>query len=275
MRKTVLITGTSSGIGRAMLEHFAEAHWNVAATMRSPDKHQDLANLDNVKLYKLDVADKASIKEAIKAAIKDFGKIDVIVNNAGYGAVGIFEKATDEQIRKQFDVNVFGVMNVIREILPHFRERKDGTIINITSIGGLITFPIYSVYHATKWAVDGFAESLHFELKPLGIRVKNIEPGAIKTDFYSRSQDLFMNSNIYDYDTYEEVCLENIQAVAANAPPPSIVAKKVLQAANSKSFKLRYPVGNQTPLLLFIRRILPNSWFFPIIRNVFERGFRK
>ena len=275
MRKTVLITGTSSGIGGALVEHFSKENWNIAATMRSPEKHKDLARFDNVKLYQLDVVDKDSIKEAIDAAINDFGKIDVLVNNAGYGAVGIFEKATDEQIRKQFDVNVFGVMNVIREILPHFRERKDGTIINITSIGGLITFPIYSVYHASKWAVDGFSESLHFELKPLGIRVKNIEPGAIKTDFYSRSQDLFINNNITDYDRYEQVCLKNIQERGEDAPPPSIVAKKVLKAANSKSFKLRYPVGNRAPLMLFIRRILPNSWFFAIVRSVLERGFSK
>ena len=275
MRKTAIITGTSSGIGRAIVEHFSKGNWNVAATMRSPEKHQDLAKFDNVKLYKLNVEDKDSIKNAIHAAINDFGKIDVIVNNAGYGAVGIFEKATDEQIRKQFDVNVFGVMNVIREILPHFRERKEGTIINITSVGGLITFPIYSVYHTTKWAVDGFAESLHFELKPLGIRVKNIEPGVIKTDFYSRSQDLFKNSNITDYDKYERVCYKNTQKASEDAPPPSVVAKKVFKAANSKSFKLRYPVGNQSPLLLFIRRILPNSWFFASVRSVLEKGFSK
>lgn len=275
MKKTVLITGTSSGIGRAIAEHFSRENWNVAATMRSPEEQQDLARFDNVKLYKLDVVDKESIKLVIQAAINDFGKIDVIVNNAGYGAVGIFEKATDEQIRKQFDVNVFGAMNVIREILPHFRERKDGTIINITSVGGLVTFPVYSVYHATKWALDGFGESLHFELKPLGIRVKNIEPGAIKTDFYTRSRELFKNDNITDYDRYEQVCLKNILSAGADAPPPSVVAKKVFQAANSKSYKLRYPVGNQSPLMLFVRRVLPNSWFFGLVRSVLEKGFRK
>lgn len=188
--KTILITGSSSGIGRATALYFATKGWNVAATMRSPQREFELAKLPNVKVYPLDVTRPETIKEAVAAAISDFGGIDVVVNNAGYGGVGIFEAASQEQIERQFGTNVFGVMNVIREILPHFRERKGGTIINVTSVGGIITFPIYSVYHATKWAVEGFAESLQYELKPFNIKVKNIEPGAIKTDFYDRSQDL-------------------------------------------------------------------------------------
>ncbi len=273
-KKTVLITGASSGIGKATALYFAEKGWNVAATMRNPEKTEGL-NAPNIRCYMLDVTDITSIKNTIALAIKDFGNIDVIVNNAGYGAVGIFEKAKDEQLQKQFDVNVFGVFNVIREILPHFRAKKSGTIINVTSVGGRITFPIYSVYHATKWAVEGFAESLHFELKPLGIKVKNIEPGAIKTDFYSRSQDLFRDERIKDYDDYEKICLTNTQKAGKNAPGPLKVAKEIWKAANSSSFRLRYPVGIDAKSVLLLRKTLPLSWFFGIVRMIVEKGYKK
>ncbi|MEI7582168.1 SDR family oxidoreductase [Runella sp.] len=274
MKKTVLITGTSSGIGKAAVIYFSEKGWNVAATMRNPQKETELNKLPNVRLYTLDVTDEASIKTAIDSAIADFGDIDVIVNNAGYGAVGIFEKATPEQIQKQFDTNVFGVMNVTRQILPYFRKKRSGTIINVTSMGGLITFPIYSVYHGTKWAIEGWSEALSYELKPLGIKVKTIEPGAIKTDFYDRSQDLFQNAAITDYDNYEQVTLSNSQKAGETAPGPEVVAKEIFNAATETNFSIHHPVGGQAPLLLLLRRILPLSWFMGIVRSVVEKGFK-
>lgn len=211
MAKTILITGASSGIGKAIAVHFADKGWNVAATMRHPENETDLAGRSGVKLYRLDVTDNNSIRQSMADTIQDFNRIDVVVNNAGYGAIGIFEKATKEQIQRQFDINVFGVMNVTRFILSHFRKQRNGVIINITSMGGLITFPIYSVYHATKWAVEGFSESLQYELRPFNIKVKLVEPGAIKTDFYSRSQELFANDAFQDYDEYEKVTFKNTQ----------------------------------------------------------------
>jgi NAD(P)-dependent dehydrogenase (short-subunit alcohol dehydrogenase family) len=275
MRKTVLITGSSTGIGRSVAEYFVAKGWNVAATMRTPDKATDFVKSDNLKLYALDVTDVNSIKKAIYLAMQDFGNIDVVVNNAGYGAVGIFEKASPEEIQKQFDTNVFGVMNVIREILPHFRERKKGTIVNITSMGGLLTFPLYSLYHGTKWALEGFGESLQYELKPFNIRIKNVEPGAIKTDFYNRSMNVFKDPSITDYDHYEKIVFNNTQATEKNAPGPLVVAKAVFKAANSTSYKLRYPVGGQGPMLLFIRRTIPLSWYRGIVKMVTEKGMKK
>jgi short-subunit dehydrogenase len=141
-------------------------------------------------------------------------------------------------------------------------------------MGGLITFPIYSIYHGTKWAVEGFSEALHYELKPLGIKVKTIEPGAIKTDFYDRSQDLFQNPAITDYDHYEQVTFANSQKAGEDAPGPEVVAAAIFKAATDDNFKLRYPVGSQSPMLLFMRRIIPNSWFFGIVRSVVEKGFK-
>ncbi|GAB3168450.1 SDR family oxidoreductase [Telluribacter humicola] len=273
--KTVLITGTSSGIGKAAVKYFSDKGWNVAATLRRPEQEKEMHIWPHVKLFRLDVTDPVSIKAAIADAIAAFGDIDVIVNNAGYGGVGVFEAATEEQIRRQFDTNVFGVMNVIREILPHFRARRDGTIINVTSMGGLLTFPIYSVYHGTKWAVEGFAEALSFELRPFNIRVKNIEPGAIKTDFYDRSQDLFRKEGLTDYDHYQEVTLRNTQKAGEDAPGPEVVARKIYQAATDGSFKLRYPVGSESPVLLFVRRLIPLSWFHGVVRSVVEKGYYK
>ncbi|MBQ4820872.1 SDR family oxidoreductase [Aquimarina sp. MMG016] len=275
MIKTILITGTSSGIGRAIATYFSERNWNVAATMRKPDKETELQHLKNIKLYPLDVVDQNSIQTAINDIIKDFDKIDVVVNNAGYGAVGIFEKSEHKDIQKQFDVNVFGLMNVTRYILPHFRKNHNGTIINITSVGGRITFPLYSVYHGTKWAVEGFAEALQFELKPFNIKVKNVEPGAIKTDFYDRSQELFQNPEIADYDDYEKITFANTQKAGKDAPGPEIVAKTVYKAANSKSFKLRYPVGPSAGLFLMLRKLIPLSWFTKMVSSVVERGYDK
>lgn len=275
MTKTVLITGSSTGIGKAAVDYFVSKGWNVAATMRTPEKAQDFVKADNLRLYALDVTDTSSIRKAIDQTIIDFGQIDVIVNNAGYGAVGIFEKATPEEIQKQFDTNVFGVMNVIREILPYFRKKKNGTIINITSMGGLITFPLYSLYHGTKWALEGFGESLQFELRPFNIKVKNVEPGAIKTDFYTRSMNIFKNPAINDYDQYEKVVFENTQSAEKNAPGPEVVAKKIFQAANDSSFRIRYAVGGQGPLLLLMRKILPLGWFMGIVRMATENGMKK
>jgi NAD(P)-dependent dehydrogenase (short-subunit alcohol dehydrogenase family) len=274
MKKTVLITGTSSGIGRAAVIYFSKQGWNVAATMRTPAKETELQQLPNVKLYALDVTDENSIAQAIQAAIADFGGIDALVNNAGYGAIGIFEAATPQQIQRQFDTNVFGVMNVTRAVLPHFRAKKNGTIINVTSMGGLITFPIYSVYHGTKWAVEGWAEALAYELRPFNIKVKNVEPGAIKTDFYDRSQDLFKKEGLTAYDAYQQVAFINSQAAGANAPGPEVVAKTIFRAASSTGFKLRYPAGMQAKAILILRRTVPLSWFRGIVRAIVEKGFK-
>lgn len=275
MKKTILVTGASSGIGKAIASYFMHKGWNVAATMRNPQNEKDLKEGDALKLVALDVTNKASIDNAIEEVVKAFGNIDVLVNNAGYGAVGIFEKSTQEEIQKQFDVNVFGVMQMTKAILPYMRKQKSGTIINITSVGGRLTFPIYSVYHATKWAVEGFAESLQYEVKPFGIRIKNVEPGAIKTDFYSRSQNLFENKNITAYDNYEQVVFKNTQQAGENAPGPEIVAKAVYKAATDTSYRVRYFVGNaQAGMLLKMRKLLPLTAFMKLVSGAVEKGLK-
>jgi len=270
MAKTVFITGASSGIGKSIKDYFANNGWNVAATMRKPEVHStDISNL-NIKYYCLDVTKPDTIKEAVKEAIGDFGQIDVLVNNAGYGAVGIFEKSSPETVRKQFEVNVFGLMDVTRELLPHMRLNRQGVVINISSVGGRITFPLYSLYHGTKWAVEGFTESLQHEVRQFGVKMKLVEPGAIKTDFYDRSQTLLSEREVPDYNDYEKRVYENLQKAGAEAPGPIVVAKKVFEAATDNKWRMRYPVGSNAPFLLLLRKILPTSTFNGIVRSVLK-----
>jgi NAD(P)-dependent dehydrogenase (short-subunit alcohol dehydrogenase family) len=269
--KTVLITGSSTGIGRATVEMFSKKGWNVAATMRSPQKESSLTKLPNVKLYKLDVLDLVSIKNAIKNAVDDFGKIDVLVNNAGYGAIGPFEAATHDQIRHQFNTNVLGLIDVTQAIIPHFRKNQSGVIINISSVGGRLTFPLFSLYHGTKWAVEGFSESLHYELKPFGIKIKLIEPGAIKTDFYGRSQVILSKEDLRDYDHYTEKTLANMFKAGQRGSSANLVARTIYKAATDGKQKMRYLVGGGAPAILFLRKILPNSLFFKLLRTALER----
>ena len=268
--KTVLITGASSGIGKATAIYFAQKGWQVAATMRSPEKETELNKLANVKLFKLDVTDNASIVSALGDAAKLFGKIDVLVNNAGYGADGVFEAMTDEVIENQFSTNVFGLMRVTRAIIPHMRVNKSGTIIQIASMGGRITFPLFSIYHGTKFAVEGFTESLHYELKPFNIRMKLIEPGTIKTEFYGKGRVAITGSNLPEYKEFVEKCEKVSQAPAQNGVTPDTVAAAIYKAATDNSNKLRYPTGNPAPLLLWLRKRLPESWFYGMVRSSYK-----
>jgi short-subunit dehydrogenase len=224
-----------------------------------------MQKIADVETFKLDVTDVESIKNAISETLEKFGRIDVVVNNAGYGLVGAFEAATPEQIEQQFQTNVFGLMNVCREILPYFREQKRGTIINVASVGGRVTFPLYSLYHATKWAVEGFSESLQYELEKFNIRIKIIEPGPIKTDFYDRSQDLTHKDGLTAYDDFAEKVMPNMQKAGEGAPDGSVVAQTIYEAATDGSKKLRY--GVNTKGILHARRFLPDSLFFKIIKS--------
>jgi NAD(P)-dependent dehydrogenase (short-subunit alcohol dehydrogenase family) len=184
--KTIFITGASSGLGKAAVELFAGLGWQVIATMRAPENAPELADLPKVTLLPLDVTNPEQIISAADKAIA-LGKIDVVFNNAGYGQMGPLEGTSDEQIGRQLNTNLLGVIRVIKAFIPHFRETGGGLFITTTSIGGHVAFPFSSLYHASKWALEGFSESLSFELAPFGIGVKTVAPGGIKTDFAGRS----------------------------------------------------------------------------------------
>lgn len=268
MPKTVLITGASTGIGRATAIVFQQQGWNVAATLRSPDQAKDLDRLTQVICPYLDVTKPESIALAIQTTLQQFGTIDAVVNNAGYGLLGAFEVATPEQVQRQFATNVFGVMAVTRAILPHFREKQQGMIVNITSIGGRIAFPLYSLYHSTKWAVEGFSESLRYELEPFNIHVKLVEPGPIKTDFYGRSADITDLSNLPDYETFAQQVIPRMNAAGEKGSSPNEVAKVIYRAVTDGKTQLRYPAGKNAALLLTLRKILPDWVFSSIVRAI-------
>ncbi len=271
MSKTILITGASTGIGRATAQLFQRQGWNVVATMRSPEKSTEFADLPHVLCLPLDVTQIATIHAAIDRAISQFGSIDVVVNNAGYALIGAFESCEMADIRSQFETNVFGLMEVTRAILPHFRLRQQGVLVNVASIGGRVAFPIYSPYHATKWAVDGFSESLQYELRQFNIKVKIIEPGAIKTDFYSRSITVAKQAGLTVYDAYVQKTLPQLDRAGADGSPPEVTAQAIYQAATDGSWKLRYPAGGNAGLLLGLRKLLPDAWFTALIRRSVER----
>jgi NAD(P)-dependent dehydrogenase (short-subunit alcohol dehydrogenase family) len=271
MAKTVLITGASTGIGYATAVLFQRQGWNVVATMRSPQKAGELTKLSNVLCLPLDVTEPESIQPAIATALQTFGSIDVLINNAGYALMGAFETCTPEQIERQFATNVFGLMAVTRALLPHFRQQQAGIIINVASIGGRMALPLYSLYHATKWAVEGFSESLQYELEPFNIQVKVIEPGPIKTDFYDRSADLAQTNELTAYDAIAAKVLPNLNKAGQNGAPPEKTAQVIYKAATDGSRQFRYPAGGNAGWLLFLRKLLPDGMFSQIIRSTILR----
>lgn len=265
MNKVILITGASSGIGKETAKLFQTKNWKVAATMRALEKAEDLQKIADIECFRLDVTDTTSIKSAIAETIEKFGRIDAVVNNAGYSLAGAFEAASPEQIERQFQTNVFGLMNVCREILPYFREQKRGIIVNVASVGGRMTFPLYSLYNATKWAVEGFSESLQYEVEQFGIRIKIIEPGPIKTDFYDRSQDLTKKEGLADYDHLIARAMPNMQKAGEDAPDGAVVAETIYEAVTDGSKKMRY--GVNTKGILTARKLLPDSLFFKLVKG--------
>jgi NAD(P)-dependent dehydrogenase (short-subunit alcohol dehydrogenase family) len=267
---TVLITGASSGIGRACIDAFAARGWNVVATMRSPDEHrereQDASGANGaVRVARLDVTDQASIDAAFALAIETFGHVDCVVNNAGYGLTGVFEATDDATIQRQFDTNVFGVMRVTRAAIAHMRPRRSGTIVNVTSMGGRITFPLYSAYHASKFAVEGFSESLQYELDRVGIRVRIVEPGPIATDFYGRSMDQ-PDAPLPDGYGWAASVQDGMTANGSSGASPELVARLIVRAAQSRGGRLRWSTRGTARALLLLNRLLPGRTFRSLIR---------
>jgi NAD(P)-dependent dehydrogenase (short-subunit alcohol dehydrogenase family) len=262
--KTVLITGASSGIGLETALLFFERKWNVVATMRNPQKRRTPLHEKGLPdLVHLDVMDEGSIRAAVDDAVKKYGGIDVLVNNAGYAVYGPFEATTPQQAARQFETNIFGLMAVTRAVLPLFRRQKGGVLINVASMGGRIGFPLYSVYNATKWAVEGFSEAIQHELAPLGIRVKIIEPGVILTDFYERSLVVADPAGLEE--AYAGILkrsrLRNEGAIQRMGSQPSAVARTIHRAATDGGWRLRYIAGLDGGLISMLRRILPYAWF--------------
>jgi len=264
----VLVTGASSGIGRATVAACAARGWRVAATMRRPEDAGDLASLADSLVLPLDVTSTESVESAVAAVVARFGRLDAVVNNAGYAVDGVFEGADDAAISRQFETNVFGLMRVTRAVIPVMRHQGGGTLVQVSSMGGRVTFPLYSIYHATKWAVEGFSESVAFELRPFGIRVRIVEPGAIRTDFYGRSRERIEPPAESGYDDLVARC-EAISLAAGRQAisGPEVVADTIVRSITDRGWRLRYPVAPPASMLMSLRKMLPESWFLRLIRR--------
>lgn len=257
LKKTVLITGSGTGMGRSAALLFAKRGWNVAASMFDPAT-QGGTWVDDSGLFApaLDVTDRASIQAVVHETIEKFGQLDVLVNNAGYAQMGPLEGIDEEALRRQFDVNVFGATNLIREVLPHFRSRQSGTIINVTSMGGRQTYPLACAYHGTKYAMEGLSESLQFELRPFNIRVKIVEPGGTKTDFITAG-NRWAEHSAYQamVDGFRETSLK----LNAGLKGPEPVAEMIYRAATDTNWRIRYPVNHQ-PYALLRSMLSDRAW---------------
>jgi NAD(P)-dependent dehydrogenase (short-subunit alcohol dehydrogenase family) len=246
MKKTIFITGASSGLGKSTAKLFQSKGWNVIATMRNPEKETELTQLENVTILKLDVLKKDELEHTIAEALEKHS-IDVVLNNAGYGLIGPLEAFTDEQIHKQIETNLMGVIRLTKAFTPYFRDKKDGVLINVTSTFGLMGFPTCSIYSATKFAVDGFSECLAYELAQFNVKVKVVAPGGIQTDFAGRSLDGAF------HESYQKLISKVQEGYSpeqiANYSKPEDVAQIIFEAATDGKGQLRYIAGKDANTL--------------------------
>lgn len=270
MKKTVLITGASTGFGKATAELFLARGWNVVATMRTPH------DVPGAFVTPLDVVEPASVQAAVAAGIDRFGRIDVVVNNAGYGLYGVFEQIPDAKLREQLEVNVFGVMNVTRAILPHFRAKRAGSFVNVSSGAGVFGLPMASAYNASKFALEGFSEALSYELAGLGIRVKLVEPGGVlSTRFMDRSgaEGGFV-TEIADYGPFVESSIALFEGLKASRgagadATSEHVAEVIYEAAVDETDRLRWVATQNIEALVRARRETSETEYMATMRAAF------
>jgi NAD(P)-dependent dehydrogenase (short-subunit alcohol dehydrogenase family) len=274
MDKTVFITGTSSGLGNACAKHFAERGWKVAATMRRPERDTTLSRYSNIEVLKLDVTSLDEVKEAIGRAIGAFGKIDVVVNNAGIGTYGALELAKEEDIDWQFAVNTRGPINIIRGFLPHFRHNAGGMFINVSSYMGLTTaVPLGSLYNMSKFALEGLTEALYYELKPLNIDLRLIEPGGM-TDNDFVNNIVWNNNSAISVPVYDALT-EKVRHRMATAPDSvktevGEIVRIVEGLATRESKRFRTVIGKAGNDLIAMRSALPIEEYLDKIDSMFR-----
>ena len=267
MTRTILITGASSGIGKTTARLFQQRGWNVIASMRSPDKESELTQLDNVLVTKLDVTDTDTVRKAVAAGLDRFGAIDVLLNNAGFGVYGPLEAIPTESIREQFEINVFGVLEATKAVLPAMRKRGQGMIINVSSIGGVIAYPLGTLYHGSKWAIEGLSEALSFELREAGIAVKIVQPGDILTDIRI---DLHIDDGMKEYGHLASTFMDSYAPIKAQGSEPIVVAEVIYTAATDGEDKLRYPAGQDAIDKIARRRADGDEAFLDDMRRQFQ-----
>ena len=267
--KVAIVTGSSSGIGYATSLLLARNRFHTYATMRNIEKSADIQEIANkerlpLQVIQLDVNDDASIRNSIKRVERENERIDVLVNNAGYGLVGAFEDLSVEEIKSQFETNFFGVIRLTQQVLPIMRKQKSGTIVNVSSGAGRIGFPGMSAYVSSKFALEGLSESMSYELEPFGIKVIIIEPGVIRTNFKKNSvmsEKSLDNSSISPYSSIIQKIDSSISSIIEHATPPEDVAKAILHAITSNNPELRYLVGNDMIMMAETKKSMSDEEF--------------
>ncbi len=278
--KIILITGCSSGFGLLTAARLASQGHIVFATMRNLSKKQNFLKevshrKGEVTLLELDVTNVSSIQKAVLEICKAHNRLDVLVNNAGYGIGGFFEDLTQEEIRAQFETNFFGVQNVTREVIPIMRRQKKGRIINISSIAGLYALPGFGAYNASKWALEGFSESLYYEMKLFGINVCLIEPGTYRTTIFFENKKYAKNFFNLDslYYRYSKYMSEEVDKyVAADKKNPEDIAILVERLINDPNPPFRNIPDRRSKIILTLKRLLPFRIFSGILyRLIFAK----
>jgi NAD(P)-dependent dehydrogenase (short-subunit alcohol dehydrogenase family) len=275
--KAVLITGCSTGIGRATAEHLARSGHSVYATARRPESIEDLKNA-GCKTLALDVNDEASMSAAVAAVEEAEGAVGALVNNAGYSQSGALETIGLEDVRRQFETNVFGLLRMCQLVLPGMRRQGGGRIVNVSSMGGKLTFPGGGVYHATKYAVEAMSDAMRFEVQGFGIDVVVIEPGLIKTNFAETA----VGSVSHEDGPYAEfnTAVSAATAGAYEGPlgrlggGPEAVAKAIEKALTAKRPRARYPVTASARVLMTQRKLLPDRAWDAVVASSFPRPGR-
>lgn len=273
--QTILITGASSGIGKASAETFAAKGWNVCATMPEIVSDESLKQIPNVLVARLDVRDEASIAKTISQCKEKFGRIDTLLSNAGYGQYGVFEGISKEKIQAEFDVNVFGAMNVLRAVLPEFRAGGGGQVLVTSSSGGIYGLPTMTLYITTKFALEGFFESVSYELATQNIVVKLIEPGGVDTNFHPTAARLTTgDGGIAGYKEFYERVEATVNKIIESHSLLSAeeVANAIYQAATDGTSRLRYVVGKDAESIIAARREKPEQEFRDLIKSEFGLG---
>ncbi|MVT43508.1 SDR family NAD(P)-dependent oxidoreductase [Chitinophaga oryziterrae] len=265
MNKTIFITGASAGLGKATAKLFQSRGWNVIATMRNPEKETELNQFENITLLPLDVTNLEQINNTVAKAISLYA-IDVVFNNAGYGLMGAMEAFSDEQILRQINTNLLGVIRVTHAFIPHLRERKSGLFISTTSMGGFLGFPLHSIYHATKFGIEGWSESMSFELGLHNIGIKTVAPGGIATDFLNRSLDRNLHPA---YKSLEDKLFAMTDSMMHAAASPEQIAEIVYEAATDGKDQIRYVTGEDSKAMYARRLELGSEEFRKEIRKQF------
>ena len=267
--RVAIVTGASSGIGAAAARRLADAGFTVYAAARRIELMAPLAEI-GIRPVRVDVTDDARVTAFVSQVIAETGRVDVLVNNAGYGSLGAIEDIPLAEARRQFDVNLFASARLIQLVAPHMREQRSGRIINVSSIGGKAHVPLSGWYHATKFAVEGLSDALRLELGPLGIDVVVVEPGAINTEWHSVAADNLLATSAHGAYAGQAAMVAKVLSGAGLASAPEVLAKAIVRAATVGRPRTRYAVGLGAKPIILTRRVLPDRVYDRLVRLTFR-----